>query len=245
MENDSLRQQQVSSQKSDSIYRGGLVSRIRAHLRAAAAKQLAGDAQGEAAARDRAETLLRELEGHVASRFAQIASWYFRRAEGEWEECILEMYGTLRDCVFDLSPQHEKFETLFNTCLMRRCINGVRQVCRRNGYGWENNRVIRPDHLRLESPLPGENPEGETHLDVLADARLNSRNMADNEFAEAFIDEGVAEALESLPDKLKSVTKLFYDGLSYEDIGQQLGVSSKTASKWHGEAYEHVRSRLQ
>jgi hypothetical protein len=46
--------------------------------------------------------------------------------------------------------------------------------------------------------------------------------MAENEFAGDLIDELLAEALASLPDNLKSVTKLSYDGLSYEEIGQQL-----------------------
>jgi RNA polymerase sigma factor (sigma-70 family) len=214
-----------------------LVSRIRERLQDASAFEATGEAHRAAEERDRAETLMLKLEKVVAPDIARFARGFFRHGQPDFDDAVLEMLYALRRYVNDLSDTNRAFETMFQTCFSRKCKSAIKEVRKRNGSIGKKAPPTSVTVVSLDAPLASDS-EGESFSlsDVIPDPKTESDDLAE---------ERLRNAIAQLPPDLIAVCQLSEDGLSYDEIGARLKISSKTASARHAKAYQTVRQLLE
>jgi RNA polymerase sigma factor (sigma-70 family) len=224
---------------------GTLVSRIREKLRVALAFEAQGQRTQGSEEREQAETLMRRLEKAVAPKIASYAGRYFKPDQPDYEDAVLEMLGTLRNCVADLSEANRAFESMFKTCFFRKCETAIRDVRRRNGHIGKHALPEGASLVSLDDRVRGSGGDSDIALgDSMPHPALTSQRDSHDWLMGTEACERLINAIAELPTELQELCRLFYDGMTYEQIGAELNITPKTASARHSRAYSMVKERL-
>lgn len=219
------------------------VKALRHHLREAQQLEGRGDRQGARRAQARADEKLVAIAKLLEKRFGRYAKGAFgQKLPHLVEEAVGEMFTRLCSELKDLEPRAELYEKRFDLCVKRRVMIGaIRHVKTQHDMPSQGE-------MDVWDYVPKSIQESEEQAEATVE-EVYPIQPADPEALAAF-DRVVGERLEEelidrLDGKHRDVVILrTMQGLAWAEVARRVGVSERTATRYHERAVETLKQIL-